>query len=216
MTDDPPARMESLDGAADGRRFSPSAGRNREAIVAALVDELPASGTCLEVAAGTGEHAALAAERLPGWTWLPTERDRDALESIRAWVAHADLPNLRPPVALELGQPWPCADESLDAVFASNVMHIAPMATTNNLFRAAAAYLQPAGVLLVYGPVFLPAEPRPAGNVAFDAELRAKDPSYGVRTLDELSELAQHAGLSAPFLRRMPTNNVLLRFRRDP
>ncbi|MCR9243923.1 MAG: class I SAM-dependent methyltransferase [bacterium] len=214
MTDDPPARLESLEDAADGRRFSPSAGRNREAIVAALVDLLPARGTCLEVAAGTGEHAVLAAERLPTWTWQPTDRDREALASIRAWVANANRPNLRPPVALELGQPWPYANESLDAVFASNVMHIAPIAATASLFREAAAHLKPGGVLLVYGPVFLPGEPRPAGNVAFDAELRAKDPSYGVRTLDELRELALDSRLTAPAVRRMPTNNVLLRFDR--
>jgi len=214
MTNDPPARLESLDGDADGRRFSPSAGRNRDAIVTALVDELPARGTCLEVAAGTGEHAVLAAERLPGWTWLPTDRDPEALASIRAWVTHAGLPNLQPPVALELGEPWPTARDSLDAVFASNVMHIAPIETTAALFDAAATHLRPDGALLVYGAVFLPAEPRPAGNVAFDADLRAKDAAYGVRTLEELHALALRAGLTPPAVRRMPTNNVLLRFGR--
>lgn len=214
MNDDPPARMEALDGSHDGRRFSPSAARNRGAIVDALVEQLPASGTCLEVAAGTGEHAVLAAQRLPGWRWQPSDRQAEALVSIRAWVAHAGLPNLAPPIALAIDGPWPFAPESLDAVFASNLMHIAPIATTAALLRAAATHLRRHGALLVYGPVFLPDEARPAGNVAFDAELRSKDPAYGVRTLDELEALAASAGLAAPSVRRMPTDNVLLRFAR--
>lgn len=214
MTDDPPIRLESLDDSSDGRKFSPSAGRNREVIVAALVDELSSSGTLLEVAAGTGEHAALAAERLPGWTWQPTDRNEEALASIRAWVAHSNLPNLREPVVLDIAGPWPCGPESLDAVFASNVMHIAPIGTTEALFRGAARCLEEDGVLLVYGPVFLPDEPRPEGNVQFDQDLKEKDPAFGVRTLEELGELAQRCGLRPPTVRRMPTNNVMLRFER--
>jgi trans-aconitate methyltransferase len=212
MSEQPPVRLESLEGEGDGRRYSPSAGRNREALVDALVAELPERGRCLEVAAGTGEHAVLAATRLPGWTWLPTDRDPEALASIRAWVAHAALPNLREPAAFDLADAWPCAPASLDAVFASNVMHIAPIATTEALFRGAATHLGPGGVLLVYGAVFLPDEPRPAGNVSFDRELREKDPAYGVRTLAEISQLARSNGLSAPSVRRMPANNVMLRF----
>lgn len=213
MSEQPPVRLESLDGEADGRRYSPSAGRNREDVVAALVDELPARGTCLEVAAGTGEHAVLAATRLPDWTWIPTDREPEALASIAAWVAHAGLPNLQQPVALDLDGGWPVASGSLDAVFASNVMHIAPIATTEALFRGAAEHLRPEGVLLVYGAVFLPGEPRPDGNVTFDAELREKDPAYGVRTLDELQALATRCGLGELHVRKMPKNNVLLRAR---
>ncbi|MFK7739356.1 MAG: DUF938 domain-containing protein [Planctomycetota bacterium] len=215
MKDKPRAvRMEALDSEPDGRRYSPSAGRNRQEIVEALTLELPVRGDCLEVAAGTGEHAVLAASKLPGWTWLPTDRDAEALASARAWVAKADLPNLRAPAELDLGadKSWPCARASLDAVFASNVMHISPMATTESLFRGAAVHLRASGVLLVYGAVFLPGEPRPDGNVAFDVELREQDPEYGVRTLTQLAELAVASGLREPVVRRMQNNNVLLRF----
>ena len=214
MTDEPPARLETLGGDEDGRRYSPSAGRNRQEIVDALVCELPDRGVCLEVAAGTGEHAALAATRLPGWEWWPTDRDPEALASIRAWVAHAALPNLRAPVPLDLDGSWPCAPNSLDAVFASNVMHISPIAVTKALFRGAAKHLNATGVLLIYGAVFLPDEPRPEGNATFDRELRERDPAYGVRTLHELRELATGAGLAEPTVRRMAKNNVLLRFGR--
>ncbi len=214
MTDEPTARLESLEGDEDGRRYFPSAGRNRQEIVDALVHGLPDRGVCLEVAAGTGEHAVLAATRLPGWEWLPTDRDPEALASIRAWVAYAALPNLKAPVPLDLGGTWPCAPSSLNAVFASNVMHISPIATTEALFRGAAEHLNATGVLLIYGAVFLPGEPRPEGNATFDRELRERDPAYGVRTLNELCELATGTGLEEPTVRRMSTNNVLLRFGR--
>ncbi len=214
MTNGPRARLEQLKSEPDGRRYSPSAGRNHADVVDALVALLPERGACLEVAAGTGEHAVLAAQRLPGWRWQPTERDPVGLASIAAWVRHAELPNLLPPVALDLGDRWPCEEASLDAVFASNLLHIAPIATAQALFGGAARPLTPGGALLVYGPVFLPDEPRPDGNVAFDRELREQDPAYGVRTLNELDALAAAAGLQPASVRRMPVNNVMLGFAR--
>ena len=215
MSDDPPVRLENLDGSGDGRRYSPSAGRNREAIVAALVDELPPGGTCLEVAAGTGEHAVLAATKLPQWTWLPTDRDAEALASIRAWVAHAGLPNLRAPTALALdGSAWPLRARIAGCgVREQRHAHRADR-DDGGVVRLGGDLSAGRWCVAVYGPVFLPDEPRPAGNVAFDADLRAQDSAYGVRTLAELRTLAQQAGLTEPMVRRMPTNNVLLRFRR--
>jgi hypothetical protein len=169
---------------------------------------------CLEVAGGTGEHAVLAAEQLSGWSWHPTDRDEEALSSMRAWAAHADLPNLQPPQALDLRQPWPFAAASFDAVFASNLVHIAPIATAALLFAGAAVSLTERGLLLLYGPVFISGEPRPAGNVAFDRELRERDLAFGVRELDDLQRLARDAGLRLERVRRMPTDNALLRFAR--
>ena len=214
MAEQPPVRLEQLDGDGDGRRFSPSAGRNRRDVVAALGDELPSRGACLEVAAGTGEHAALAAEQLPGWRWLPTDRDEDALASIRAWVAHVDLPNLCAPDALDLQRPWPFGAAAFDAVLACNLVHIAPVTTAAALFAGAATSLTEEGALLLYGPMFLPGEPRPAGNVAFDRELRERDVNFGVRELGGLEQLAGAAGLRLERVRRMPTDNVMVRFGR--
>jgi hypothetical protein len=211
MPGDPPIRLEQLDGSADGRRFSPSAGRNQQHIVDALVELLPDRGVCLEVASGTGEHGVLAATRLPKWRWIPSERDADALVSIEAWVEHAGLANLDRPRRLDLGDPWPFEPESLDAVFASNLMHIAPMETTDALFRGAARHLKRGASLLVYGAVFLPGTQRPEGNRGFDADLRARDPRYGVRELTTLARIAARAGLGAPQVRSMPADNVILR-----
>ncbi len=217
MAEQPPVRLEQLDGDGDGRRFSPSAGRNRRDVVAALRHELPARGACLEVAAGTGEHAALAAEELPGWRWLPTDRDEDA----RLFMAARDvalpphLPNLRAPEALDLQLPWPFGGAAFDAVLACNLVHIAPVTTAAALFAGAATSLKEEGALLLYGPMFLPGEPRPAGNVAFDRELRERDAAFGVRELHELEELAGAVGLRLERVRRMPTDNVMVRFARS-
>ncbi len=214
MPADPPSRLEPLEKGADGRRFSPSAARNREHIVAALEQMLPESGTCLEVAAGSGEHAALAAQRMPRWQWLATDRDDEALTSIEAWVQHVDLPNLKSFGCLDLNEAWSQATASINAVFASNLTHISPIETTAALFRGAAAHLERGGAVILYGPVFLPDRPRPESNVAFDAELRAREPSYGVRELGVIAALATKAGFASPVVREMPANNVMLNFGR--
>ncbi|MGC6486515.1 MAG: DUF938 domain-containing protein [Planctomycetota bacterium] len=214
MAEPPPVRLESLGDDEQGRRFSPSAGRNQRDVVAALCEELPRAGSCLEVAAGTGEHAARAAAQLDGWSWLPTDRDEEALVSIRAWVAHVALPNLRAPRALDLERPWPFAAAAFDAIFACNLVHIAPLTTATALFRGASVSLAARGALLLYGPMFLPGEPRPPGNAAFDRQLRDRDPAFGVRELDRLEQLAGDAGLRLVRVRRMPTDNVMVRFER--
>ena len=208
----PPVRLEGLGHDGDGRKYSPSAGRNRQAIVDALAEELVPAGDLLEVAAGTGEHAVLAAERLPGWSWWPTERDPEALASLRAWAAQARLPNLREPTHLDIHDSWPLAGRCVDVVFASNLLHIAPIETAEALFAAAARHLRPGGSLIVYGAFFLPDAEPIASNVQFDEELRARDPRYGVRELSDLTERALTRQLLAPTVRPMPNNNFLLRF----
>jgi len=208
----PPTRLEDLGHGNDGRKFSPSAQRNRQSIVDALVEELAPSGDLLEVAAGTGEHAVLAAEHLPNWSWWPTDRDPEALSSLRAWIDHANLPNLREPVAFDLQDSWPVEGRCLDVIFASNLLHISPIGTTDALFDGAARHLRPGGCLIVYGAFFLPDVASAPSNVAFDAELRSKDSRFGVRDLADLTARASLRQLQAPTVRSMPNNNYLLRF----
>lgn len=208
----PPARLEDLSDKGDGRKFSPSAQRNRQSIADALVEELAPAGDLLEVAAGTGEHAVLAAERLPNWSWWSTDRDPEALTSLRAWIAQARLPNLRDPVSFDLHERWPVEGRCLDAIFASNLLHISPIETTEALFSGAARHLRSHGCLIVYGAFFLPGVAPVESNIEFDHELRAKDPRFGVRELSDLTERALARQLSAPTVRSMPSNNFLLRF----
>lgn len=208
----PPVRLEAMDHDNDGRKYSPSAGRNRQDIVDALAEELSPAGDLLEVAAGTGEHAVMAAERLPSWTWWPTDRDPDALTSLRAWASQARLPNLREPTHLDIQGSWPLEGRCLDVVFASNVLHISPIETAEALFAGAVRHLRPGGSLIVYGAFFLPDVDPVASNVQFDEELRASDPRFGVRELSDLTERALARQLLTPTIRPMPSHNYLLRF----
>lgn len=196
--------------AADPRRHSPAAERNAAPILAELQRVLPTAGVLLEIAAGTGQHASHLGAGLPGWTWWPTDADPDALSSIHAWCA--GLPNVRPPLVLDvLAQPWPGAlPVAVDAIYCANLIHIAPWACTGALVRGAARRLAPHGLLVTYGPYLEDDVPTAAGNLAFDADLRARDAAWGLRRLADVADEARAAGLVLRERAAMPANNLLL------
>lgn len=192
---------------------SPSVARNREPILAVLRDILPASGTVLEIASGTGEHAVHFAAALPHLRWQPSDRDPEALASIAAHREAAGLPNLLPPALLDVSAPsWPA--EHAEAVVAINMIHIAPWSAALGLAAGAARVLGPGGVLFLYGPYREEGRPTAPSNEAFDASLKARNPEWGLRQLGDVVALASRHGLA--LLRRveMPANNISLAFRR--
>ena len=194
---------------ADSRRHSPAAERNRGPILGELQHLLPARGLALEIATGTGQHAAHFAAALPGWQWQPTDGDARSLPSIAAWCA--GLPNVLPPLHLDVMAPaWPGAPAAVDLVFCANLLHIAPWATCAALMQGAVRHLDEAGLLLLYGPYRVDGEPLAAGNVAFDADLRARDPAWGLRLLSDVVATAEAAGLALRERVAMPANNLLL------
>jgi hypothetical protein len=194
-------------------RTAPAASRNREPILRALRLCLPPSGLVLEIASGTGEHAVWFSTALPALTWQPTDYDEAALNSIAAWRDTAGLSNLLPPLRLDAcAHTWPVTDA--DAVVAINMVHIVPWAATEGLIAGAARVLPSGGSLFLYGPFSKHGTHTAAGNAAFDADLRAKNPSWGVRDLDEVTVLADLHGLDACDQIVMPTNNLSLVFRR--
>jgi hypothetical protein len=197
----------------DGLPSSPAALRNREPILSVLRRVLPAAGLVLEVASGTGEHALAFAAALPNHLWQPTDRDPVARDAVAARTATAGLPNLLPPLALDASAPsWAVA--AADAVVAVNLIHIAPIAACAGLMSGAGRILPERGVLYVYGP-FLEADREPApSNLAFDADLRARNPEWGLRQLEEVAALARGAGLDLAERIDMPANNLSLVFRR--
>lgn len=192
------------------RRHSPAADRNGPPILDQLRRLLPASGLMLEIASGTGQHAAFLAAGLPGWTWQPTDGDAESLASIRAWCA--GMARVREPLLLDvLDDPWPPElPREVDAVFCANMIHIAPWACTRALMCGAAGRLAPDGVLVTYGPYLEDDVPTAPGNVAFDAGLRARDPAWGVRRLSAVADEARGAGLRLRERAEMPANNLLL------
>lgn len=193
----------------DARRHSPAAERNRGVILAELQKLLPARAVVLEIASGTGQHAAHGAAAQPGWQWWPTDFDAAALPSIAAWCA--GLPNVAPPQALDVTAPaWTGVPALVDAVYSANLLHIAPWACCAGLMQGAARHLSPGGLLLTYGPYLEDDVPTAPSNAAFDADLRQRNPAWGLRRLADVALQAQAAGLQLRQRVAMPANNLLL------
>jgi hypothetical protein len=196
----------------DARRHSPAAERNREPILEVLRRWLSVRGRALEIAAGTGQHAVHFAAGLPRWQWQPTDPSANALASIAVWRDEAALPNLLAPVELDVLAPeWP-AGAGFDAVFCANMIHISPWSTCGALMRGAARHLGAEGQLILYGPYLVDGEETAPGNLAFDADLRARNPAWGLRLLGDVVAEAAGAGLVLGERVAMPANNLMLRF----
>jgi len=194
---------------------APSAERNRGPIADVLARVLPARGTVLEIAAGSGQHTVHFAARFPALTWQPTDLDDDALASIAAWAADAGLPNVRPPLRLDASaDDWPVP--AADAVVSINLIHIAPWAAARGLFRGAARVLAAGGgdLLYLYGPYRFDGAFTAPSNAAFDASLRQRDPAWGVRDVRDLEAEAAPHGLRLAEVVAMPANNHSLIFRK--
>ncbi len=197
-----------------GARSAPSTQRNRDAILLVLKPRLPDSGTVLEVASGAGEHAVHCARALPSLTWQPTDPDPGARESIDAWRQASGLGNLMPALPLDASNPdrWPAA--RADAIVCINMVHISPWAATQGLVAGAGRLLPANGILYLYGPYKEGGEHTAPTNALFDADLKARDPAWGLRDLEAVAALADTHGLTLAERIAMPANNLSLIFRR--
>jgi SAM-dependent methyltransferase len=192
---------------------APAVARNRDAILAVLREILPDSGTVLEIASGSGEHAVHVAAALPGVDWLPSDPEPAARRSIAAHALRAGLANIRPPLVIDAAAAaWPVA--RVDGIVCINMIHIAPWAATEGLMAGAGRVLSAGGVLFLYGPFREADRPFAESNAAFDASLRARDPAWGVRDLDAVAAEATRHGLSLVRRVAMPANNLSLIFGR--
>lgn len=194
----------------DRRRYAPAAARNREPILAVLRSVLPPRGLVLEVASGTGEHCAHFAAGLPSLDWQPSDPDAESRASIDAWCA--GLPNVRGALALDAAAGWPAL--RADAVLCINMTHIAPWGATEGLLRGAGRVLAAGAPLVLYGPYRRAGVATAPSNEAFDAQLRAQDPRWGLRALEAVAEAAARAGFGTPDVIGMPANNLTVAFRR--
>jgi SAM-dependent methyltransferase len=192
---------------------SPAVARNRDPILAVLRRILPDRGTVLEIASGTGEHAAYFAAQLPALIWQPSDVDPEALASIEAHRAAANAPNLRAPVMLDVTAPaWPVPHA--DAVVSMNMIHISPWTAAQGLMSGAGRLLAAGAPLYLYGPFKENGEHTAPSNAAFDASLKARDPQWGVRDLGDVRALAASHGFDFVERVAMPANNLSLVFRR--
>lgn len=195
------------------KRTSPAAANNRAPIEAVLRTLLPAQGRVLEIASGSGEHAVAFAAVFPGLEWQPSDADAEALASIDAWGRESGLGNLRPALRLDVhAWPWPVGE--VDAIVCINMIHIAPWTACLALMRGAGELLRPGAPLYLYGAMKIAGEFTAASNAAFDASLRARDPAWGVRDVDEVAAAGLAQGLGLDRVLPMPANNFSLVFHR--
>jgi len=178
-------------------------------------------GNALEIGSGSGQHILRFAQRFPGLTWWPSDIAPGHLRSIRAWRQMAALPNLENPIALDaaaldwrLGQPVHPPGQDLRCIVCINVVHISPWSATEGLFAGAAKALAPGGLLYLYGPYARGGFHTAPSNARFDQSLRAQDPAWGVRDLEQMEKLGVQNGFLLEAVIDMPVNNFSLVFRK--
>ena len=200
----------------DGRRFSPSAARNRDVISEVFAAHMPMDGDVLEVASGTGEHGVFMVSRFPGLGWTYSDVDENSLASQRAWMEYAGTGSgLKGPVKLDASQAdWGEAEAQApyDGIFCANMIHISPFSVCEGLLAGAGRLLRPRGRLFLYGPFAREGEIAPS-NARFSEDLKRRDPEWGVRDLDrEVLPLARKVGLDLAAVVEMPANNLSVIF----
>lgn len=195
------------------KREAPAAARNRQPILDVLQPRLPARGLVLEIASGTGEHVVHYAAARPGLVFQPSDPDAGARASIDDWVRTLGLDNVRPALEIDVTKStWPV--ERADAVLCCNMIHIAPWEAAVGLVTGAASLLPSGGPLFLYGPYRRGGRHTSPSNEAFDSDLKRRNSAWGVRNLEDVIELAESRGFSAPEIVEMPANNLSLLFKR--
>jgi hypothetical protein len=206
----------------DGRLDAPAYHRNHDAIRTVLQRYLAGkTGDVIETGSGTGQHVVDFARHMPEITWWPSDLNEQHLKSIAAWRAHTALPNIRPPLRIDLSDPTWCPEMLNDdgpakllAVFCANVIHIAPWRVAEGLFAGAGRYLFDGGRLFLYGPFKRNGKHTAVSNAVFDASLRESNPEWGVREIEDVERLAGRVGLGLIEIVEMPANNLILVFER--
>lgn len=197
----------------DDRRSAPHVARNAEPIAEVLSEVLPARGLVLELASGTGEHILHFARAFPELLWQPSDAEPAALRSIEAWRADSGLFNLLPAVSLDVrAAEWPVV--TADAILAINMVHISPWAATQGLMRGAGRLLEAGAPLTLYGAFRQGVVETAPSNEAFDESLKARDPEWGLRDLEEVAAEAKRYGFNLERVAPMPANNLSLVFRK--
>lgn len=211
MTDPKPWLIDEA--GAEARRHAPATLRNRDAIADVLRGHLPASGTVLEIASGSGEHIVHFAQAFPHLVWQPSDCEPAALASIAAWAAQAGASNVLPPLSIDAQQPdWPIGNA--DAILCINMVHISPWDATLGLFKGCAQVLAEGAPLILYGPYLEQGVETAASNLAFDDSLKARNPAWGLRHIDDMDRAASQHGFARTSRQAMPANNLTLVYRK--
>lgn len=201
----------------DKRLYAPATERNRDVLLDVFLNHISKTGTLVEVASGTGEHAAHMASHLTPLQWQPSDIEPEKLASINAWAAVSGAENILPAQQFnvlessfaDLALPAP-----LNTVSAINLIHIAPWSVAEALVQKAAAELSPGGTLFLYGPYKCGGEHTSDSNESFDLSLKSRDAMWGVRDLEAVTALATGHGFAQPTVIEMPANNLSVIFKK--
>ncbi|MEH1951497.1 MAG: DUF938 domain-containing protein [Nostoc sp.] len=208
----------------DARKYAPASERNREPILEVLLQVLPKSGTILEIASGTGEHAVFFASRLKDYLWLPTDVNPQSRASIISWTEHNVCDNVYAPLELDAKElVWAVENSGFNwlntkpivAIVNINMIHISPWSACLGLMAGAGRILKAGGILYLYGPFKQDGEHTAASNAAFDEYLRTENPEWGVRNLDDVIAVASAQNLILQQIYQMPANNLSVVFQRS-
>lgn len=190
---------------------APAAERNAAPILDLLRHHGPETGRVLELASGTGQHAAIFAAALPGLTWQPSEIDPDRRASIDAWAATANAPNLRPAIELDATTPgWGTTQAGQDMILLVNLLHLISTPEAKTVIAEVTKALVPQGRFILYGPFLRDGQATSEGDASFDASLRAQDPDIGYKDDFDVIDWLHDAGLDLVDVVEMPANNLAL------
>ncbi len=203
------------------RKYAPATQRNRQPILEILLQVLPANGTILEIASGTGEHAVFFAPHLSARQWLPSEPNPELRASITAWAEYLPANNLYPPLELDAQERvWAVENTALTesqivAIVNINMIHISPWSACLGLMAGAGRILPPGGIIYLYGPYKQGGEHTAPSNAAFDESLRAENSEWGVRDLEDVVSAAKAQNLNFLKTYQMPANNLSVVFQHN-
>ena len=206
----------------DGRLYAPATLRNREPILQVLKNRIKSQSSVLEIASGSGEHGLYFTQQLPDILWQPSDSNLEAFNSINAWQQSSPQSNYLAPLNLDVQNPgwWKSLAESmskslpLSTIVNINMIHISPWTATEGLFAGVSELLPPHGLLYLYGPFKRDGRHTAESNAQFDVSLRTRNPLWGVRDLETVTELGQQFGLELQDIIEMPANNLSLFFSR--
>jgi cyclopropane fatty-acyl-phospholipid synthase-like methyltransferase len=188
--------------------YSQACENNKTPILDVIQSVFNQPTTVWEIGSGTGQHACYFASELPHIVWQATDVAENLL-GINAWRDEAQLPNLNPPLVLDVTDlVWP--SDGMDAVFTANTLHIMSWQQVETLFERFQAYLNPLAQVCIYGPFNYHGNFTSDSNARFDEWLKSRDPLSGIRDFEAVMTLAERAGLRLLKDNPMPANNRLL------
>lgn len=215
------SRYRQPAGDATDRLVAPTFLRNNPPMIATLAPWFSGrTGTVLEIGAGTGQHAAAFSLAFPNLAWRASDPDEAHRKSVSAWARFLNAPQ-HEPLDIDASQSWEDDDQimqlgQLAGIISMNVIHISPPTVMSGLFRGAGKRLTASGLLIFYGPFREFGEHTGPGNAKFDAGLRAEDPSWGIRDIEEMDAEAARYRLHRTAIVPMPANNRIVIYERVP